>query len=131
MPIDEKLSFSLYQNVSGKIITSTNTFSARVTFHHLQYWSLQKTLGLCACHGISLSYFPSLSLPLPLLSSLSHSISFSFPSSPCSSHIFLVKMAVGQSLPVCFHTEDMGRTITCTKCYSTASIQEWKELCDG
>lgn len=82
----DRLPFSFYQNVSGKIIMSTNTFSARVTLHHLQYCSLrslQKTLSLCACHGISFSYFLSLSLPLPsFLLCTTPSLFLSFPLPP-------------------------------------------------
>lgn len=74
----DRLSFPLNQKVSAKIIMSANTFSARVIFHHLQYWhlrSLQKTLGFCMYHGISfafspfpicLPFFPVSSVPLPL-----------------------------------------------------------------
>lgn len=79
---------------------------------------------MCISWHFSLSYFLPLSPPLslcpPFFSSLSHSISFSLLSSPLSSLIFLVKTSVDHSLPVCLCTESRGRTITCSKCYGTA-----------
>lgn len=84
----DRLSFPLNWKVSAKVIMFTNLFSARVIFHHLQYQplkSLQKTLGFCTCHSISLfhifplSLFLSLYLPLfPLFLSLSPFLSY-FP----------------------------------------------------
>lgn len=78
-------------------------------------WSLYLFLCPSVCLSFLLCPTPSLFLSFPL------------PTPLIVSHLQCLWIIIC----LCACAEDMGRTITCSKCFSTASSQDWKELCDG